>query len=164
MALSAVEEARDIINNIKEDVKEYKGKITLTLIRAHMGNFGNERADQLAKEATLISGQGWVIKSVYQENIEYWLECDVDYLGFQTVADDGIIASDNDDRDSWVGEEELSDNDDRDTWVDEEELCDNDDRDSWVGEEELCDNDHADKGSFPLPSLPIEVVRTTRRM
>ncbi|GBL92589.1 hypothetical protein AVEN_215147-1 [Araneus ventricosus] len=51
MALSAVEEARDIINNIK-DIKEYKGKITLTWIRAHMGNFGNERADQLAKEAT----------------------------------------------------------------------------------------------------------------
>ncbi|GBO36728.1 hypothetical protein AVEN_95123-1 [Araneus ventricosus] len=53
MALSAVEEARDIINNIKE----YKGKITLTWIRAHMGNFGNERADQLAKEATLISDE-----------------------------------------------------------------------------------------------------------
>ncbi|GBN77391.1 hypothetical protein AVEN_133224-1 [Araneus ventricosus] len=53
MALSAVEEARDIINNIKE----YKGKITMTWIRAHMGNFGNERADQLAKEATLISDE-----------------------------------------------------------------------------------------------------------
>ncbi|GBM92596.1 hypothetical protein AVEN_106216-1 [Araneus ventricosus] len=56
MALSAVEEARDIMNNIKE----YKGKITLTWIdldRAHMGNFGNERADQLAKEATLISDE-----------------------------------------------------------------------------------------------------------
>ncbi|GBL92325.1 hypothetical protein AVEN_35861-1 [Araneus ventricosus] len=53
MALSAVEEARDIINNIKE----YKGKITLTWIRAHMGNFGNGRADQLAKEATLISDE-----------------------------------------------------------------------------------------------------------
>ncbi|GBN02450.1 hypothetical protein AVEN_173724-1 [Araneus ventricosus] len=57
MALSAVEEARDIINNIKEDIKEYKGKITLTWIRAHIGNFGNERADQLAKEATLISDE-----------------------------------------------------------------------------------------------------------
>ncbi|GBL97639.1 hypothetical protein AVEN_49144-1 [Araneus ventricosus] len=55
MALSTVEEARDMINNIKEDIKEYKGKITLTWIRAHMGNFGNERADQLAKEARLIS-------------------------------------------------------------------------------------------------------------
>ncbi|GBL56988.1 hypothetical protein AVEN_93225-1 [Araneus ventricosus] len=55
IALSAVEEARDVINNIKEDIKEYKGKITLTWIRAHMGNFGNECADQLAKEATLIS-------------------------------------------------------------------------------------------------------------
>ncbi|GBO30232.1 hypothetical protein AVEN_188114-1 [Araneus ventricosus] len=54
-ALSAVEEVRDIINNIKEDIKEYKGKITLTWIRAHMGTFGNERADQLAKEETLIS-------------------------------------------------------------------------------------------------------------
>ncbi|GBM06163.1 hypothetical protein AVEN_167057-1 [Araneus ventricosus] len=54
MALSAVE-ARDIINNIKEDIKEYRGKITLTWIRAHMGNFGNEPADQLAKEAILIS-------------------------------------------------------------------------------------------------------------
>ncbi|GBL95253.1 hypothetical protein AVEN_37715-1 [Araneus ventricosus] len=53
MALSAVEEARDIIDNIKE----YKGKITLTWIRAHMGNFGNERADQLAKEVTLISDE-----------------------------------------------------------------------------------------------------------
>ncbi|GBO00221.1 hypothetical protein AVEN_257918-1 [Araneus ventricosus] len=57
MALSAVEEARDIINNIKEDIKEYKGKITLTCIRAHMGNFGTERVDQLAKEATLISDE-----------------------------------------------------------------------------------------------------------
>ncbi|GBN48076.1 hypothetical protein AVEN_198587-1 [Araneus ventricosus] len=57
MALSAVEEARDIINNIKEDIKEYKGKITLTWIRAHVGNFGNERADQLAKGATLISDE-----------------------------------------------------------------------------------------------------------
>ncbi|GBM47342.1 hypothetical protein AVEN_94449-1 [Araneus ventricosus] len=57
MALSAVEEARDIINNIKEDIKEYKGKIALTWIRAHMGNFGNERADQLAEEATLISDE-----------------------------------------------------------------------------------------------------------
>ncbi|GBL78172.1 hypothetical protein AVEN_42749-1 [Araneus ventricosus] len=55
MALSAVEEARDIINNIKEDIKEYKGKITLTWIRAHMGNFGNERTDEFSKEATLIS-------------------------------------------------------------------------------------------------------------
>ncbi|GBN88016.1 hypothetical protein AVEN_114817-1 [Araneus ventricosus] len=53
MALSAMEEARDIINNIIE----YKGKIALTWIRAHMGNFGNERADQLAKEATLISDE-----------------------------------------------------------------------------------------------------------
>ncbi|GBM69199.1 hypothetical protein AVEN_216037-1 [Araneus ventricosus] len=57
MALSAVEEARDIINNIEEDIKEYKGKIILTWIRAHMGNFGNELADQLAKEATLISDE-----------------------------------------------------------------------------------------------------------
>ncbi|GBM24140.1 hypothetical protein AVEN_50251-1 [Araneus ventricosus] len=57
MALSIVEEARDIINNIKEDIKEYKGTITLTWIRAHMGNFGNECADQLAKEATLISDE-----------------------------------------------------------------------------------------------------------
>ncbi|GBN46367.1 hypothetical protein AVEN_243129-1 [Araneus ventricosus] len=57
MVLSAVEEARDIINNIKEDIKEYKGKITLTWIRAHMWNFGYERADQLAKEATLISDE-----------------------------------------------------------------------------------------------------------
>ncbi|GBM14367.1 hypothetical protein AVEN_34020-1 [Araneus ventricosus] len=57
MVLSAVEEAIDIINNIKEDIKEYKGKITLTWIRAYMGNFGNERADQLAKEATLISDE-----------------------------------------------------------------------------------------------------------
>ncbi|GBO08273.1 hypothetical protein AVEN_129292-1 [Araneus ventricosus] len=57
MALSAVEEARDIINNIKEDIKEYKGKITLTWIRAHMANFGNGRADQLAKDATLISDE-----------------------------------------------------------------------------------------------------------
>ncbi|GBM65254.1 hypothetical protein AVEN_157474-1 [Araneus ventricosus] len=53
MALSAVEEARDIINNIKE----YKGKITLTWIRAHMGNLGNERADQLVKEARMISDE-----------------------------------------------------------------------------------------------------------
>ncbi|GBL56923.1 hypothetical protein AVEN_38234-1, partial [Araneus ventricosus] len=50
MALSGVEEARDIINKINE----YKGKITLTWIRALLRNFGNERADQLAKEATLI--------------------------------------------------------------------------------------------------------------
>ncbi|GBM12027.1 hypothetical protein AVEN_256109-1 [Araneus ventricosus] len=57
LALSAVEEAREIINNIKEGIAEYKGKITLTWIRAHMGNFGNERADQLAKEATLISDE-----------------------------------------------------------------------------------------------------------
>ncbi|GBO04537.1 hypothetical protein AVEN_208474-1 [Araneus ventricosus] len=57
MALSAVEEARDIINNIKEDIKEYKGKITLTWITAYMGNFGNERADQLAKAATLIADE-----------------------------------------------------------------------------------------------------------
>ncbi|GBM28771.1 hypothetical protein AVEN_177985-1 [Araneus ventricosus] len=57
MALSAVEEDTDIINNIKEDIKEYKGKITLTWIRAHIGNFGNERADQLAKDATLISDE-----------------------------------------------------------------------------------------------------------
>ncbi|GBL77880.1 hypothetical protein AVEN_143217-1 [Araneus ventricosus] len=40
MALSAVEEAKDIIDNIKADIKEYKGKIALTSIRAHMGNFG----------------------------------------------------------------------------------------------------------------------------
>ncbi|GBL94386.1 hypothetical protein AVEN_7359-1 [Araneus ventricosus] len=51
MALSAVEEAGDIIDNIKE----YKGKITLTWIRAHIENCGNERADKLAKEVTLIS-------------------------------------------------------------------------------------------------------------
>ncbi|GBM64751.1 hypothetical protein AVEN_263278-1 [Araneus ventricosus] len=57
MALSVVEEAREIISNIKEVIKEYKGKITVTWIRAHMGNFGNERADQLAKEATLISDE-----------------------------------------------------------------------------------------------------------
>ncbi|GBL87721.1 hypothetical protein AVEN_81338-1 [Araneus ventricosus] len=57
MALSAVEEARDIINNIKEDIKECKGKITLTWNRAHVGNFWNECADQLAKEATLISDE-----------------------------------------------------------------------------------------------------------
>ncbi|GBM24380.1 hypothetical protein AVEN_80101-1 [Araneus ventricosus] len=57
MALSAVEEARDIINNIKQDIKEQKRKITLTWIRTHMRNFGNERADQLAKEATLTSDE-----------------------------------------------------------------------------------------------------------
>ncbi|GBN60880.1 hypothetical protein AVEN_255785-1 [Araneus ventricosus] len=57
MALSAVEDARDILNNIKEDIKEYKGKITLTWIRAHMGSFGNESADQLAKEATWIADE-----------------------------------------------------------------------------------------------------------
>ncbi|GBO30973.1 hypothetical protein AVEN_111128-1 [Araneus ventricosus] len=57
IAVTAVEESRDIINNIKEDVKEYNGKITLTWIRAHMGNFGNERADKLAKGATLISDE-----------------------------------------------------------------------------------------------------------
>ncbi|GBM72513.1 hypothetical protein AVEN_263459-1 [Araneus ventricosus] len=54
--LSAVEKKPEI-NNIKEEIKEYKGKITLTWIRAHMGNFRNERADQLAKEATLISDE-----------------------------------------------------------------------------------------------------------
>ncbi|GBM66460.1 hypothetical protein AVEN_146289-1 [Araneus ventricosus] len=46
MVLSAAEEARETISNIKQDIKEYKGKITLTWIRTHMGNFGNERADQ----------------------------------------------------------------------------------------------------------------------
>ncbi|GBL56046.1 hypothetical protein AVEN_135583-1 [Araneus ventricosus] len=54
MALSAVEEAREIINNIKEDIKEYKGKITLTWIRENMGN---ERDDQVAKEVALISDE-----------------------------------------------------------------------------------------------------------
>ncbi|GBN88019.1 hypothetical protein AVEN_274991-1 [Araneus ventricosus] len=57
MALSAVEEARTMIINIKEDIKGYKEKITLAWIRAHVGNFENERADQLAKEATLISNK-----------------------------------------------------------------------------------------------------------
>ncbi|GBO11970.1 hypothetical protein AVEN_175754-1 [Araneus ventricosus] len=57
MTLSAVEEVRDIINKIKEDIQEHKGKITLTWIRAHMRNFGNERADELAKKATLISNE-----------------------------------------------------------------------------------------------------------
>ncbi|GBN71669.1 hypothetical protein AVEN_268054-1 [Araneus ventricosus] len=57
MVLSAAEEAREIINNVKEDIKEYKGKITLTWIRTHIGNFENERSDQVSKEAILISDE-----------------------------------------------------------------------------------------------------------
>ncbi|GBM68746.1 hypothetical protein AVEN_263570-1 [Araneus ventricosus] len=53
MALSVVEETKEIINNIKE----YKEKITLTWIRALMGNSGNEIAYQLTKDATLISDE-----------------------------------------------------------------------------------------------------------
>ncbi|GBO43748.1 hypothetical protein AVEN_49269-1, partial [Araneus ventricosus] len=47
----------------------------------------------------------------YQENIQYWLECDVDDPGFQVLEDDGIIAIVIDDQDSCDDEVGPSDND-----------------------------------------------------
>ncbi|GBN13917.1 hypothetical protein AVEN_218241-1 [Araneus ventricosus] len=46
-----------------------------------------------------------------QENIQYWLECDVDDHGFPVLTDDGIIASVIDDQDSCDDEVGPSDND-----------------------------------------------------
>ncbi|GBM01163.1 hypothetical protein AVEN_27259-1 [Araneus ventricosus] len=49
MSLSSVHERRVIINEIKDNTREYLGDIQLIWIRAHRGLEGNERADQLAK-------------------------------------------------------------------------------------------------------------------
>ncbi|GBN69736.1 hypothetical protein AVEN_124384-1 [Araneus ventricosus] len=46
-----------------------------------------------------------------QENIQYWLECDVDDPDFQVLADDGIIASAIDDQDSCDDKVRSSDRD-----------------------------------------------------
>ncbi|GIX99975.1 uncharacterized protein CDAR_447361 [Caerostris darwini] len=42
------------INNIDADmIKEHTGNITLLWVKAHVGHIGNERADEIAKAATL---------------------------------------------------------------------------------------------------------------
>ncbi|GBN50906.1 hypothetical protein AVEN_149586-1 [Araneus ventricosus] len=58
MSLASVHERRVIINEIKDNIREYLGDIwirafgQLIWIRAHRGFEGNERADQLAKMAS----------------------------------------------------------------------------------------------------------------
>ncbi|GBM20627.1 hypothetical protein AVEN_230223-1 [Araneus ventricosus] len=49
MALNSLDEKRQVINATKENVNN---SIELCWVRAHQGQFGNERADELAKEAT----------------------------------------------------------------------------------------------------------------
>ncbi|GBL90433.1 hypothetical protein AVEN_178860-1 [Araneus ventricosus] len=46
-----------------------------------------------------------------QENIQDWLECDVDDSGYQALVDDEISSSVIDEQDPCDGEEEPSDND-----------------------------------------------------
>ncbi|GBL75255.1 hypothetical protein AVEN_194485-1 [Araneus ventricosus] len=47
-----VHERRVIINEVKENIREYLGDTQLIWIRAHRGFEGNKRADQLAKMAS----------------------------------------------------------------------------------------------------------------
>ncbi|GBM56656.1 hypothetical protein AVEN_250266-1 [Araneus ventricosus] len=52
MSLASLHERRLIVNEIKDNIREYLGDIQLIWIRAHRGFKGNKRAHQLAKLAS----------------------------------------------------------------------------------------------------------------
>ncbi|GBM50463.1 hypothetical protein AVEN_218481-1 [Araneus ventricosus] len=82
MSLASVHERRVIINEIKDNIKEFSGDIQLIWIRANRGFEGNESADQLVKMAStkdhvdfsFCPSRGQIKNAAQKEILEAWQE------------------------------------------------------------------------------------------
>ncbi|GIX78884.1 RNase H domain-containing protein [Caerostris extrusa] len=79
-ALENPNNIEDDIYQIKRNIKNFAGEIHLFWIKAHQGFLGNERADELAKEATLLPSINFhlqynslfIKKLIKQETLTEW--------------------------------------------------------------------------------------------